>query len=73
MNVPILKIAIPMQLVKTHKVVLSVIVKLAILEMANCAQVKLFSSVCVFVSSKNLHFEKSNNKRKNWGQKKQFC
>jgi hypothetical protein len=49
MNVTIVNLAIPMQLVKTHKVVLSVPVMLAILEMAHCAKVKFFPQfVCLF-------------------------
>jgi hypothetical protein len=68
MNVKLVVLAVHMQLVKTQKVVIYVIVILAMLTlclMANCAQVKIISQ---FVSA-NLNCEKSNYKSKNWGQK----
>jgi hypothetical protein len=59
-----------MRFVKTQKVgqkvVICVPVKLAILEMANCAQVKIIPQFVCFFLSKNLDFEESNYKRKNW-------
>ena len=68
MNVKLVVLAAHMQLVKTQKVVIYVIVILAMLThrlMANCAQVKIISQ---FVSA-NLNYEKSNYQRKKLGTK----
>ena len=69
MNVKLVVLAVHMQLVKTQKVVIYVIVILAMLThrlMANCAQVKIIPQFVCFFLSKNLDFEESNYKRKNW-------